>query len=103
MQGTTPSVTIKIGKNQFLLSQVTDMELYVRNGGNTRTYTREQLRVDTAANTVTKTFTEEETAAMKPNSQVILQGRFRFVNGHVAGINKIVFNVADMMGVGADG
>ena len=103
MQGTTPSVTIKISKNQFLLSQVTAIELYVRNDGKTTTYTMDQLRVDTVANTVTKTFTEEETAALKPRSTVIIQGRFWFANGNVVGINKITFPVADMMEVGADG
>ena len=103
MQGTTPSVTIKINKAQFLLSQVTKIELYVRNDGKTKTYSNDRLQISTTANTVTLTFTEAETAAMNPKSAVIIQGRFWLTNGRIAGINKISFTVADMMEVGADG
>lgn len=103
MQGTTPSITITIDTDDFLLSDVTAIELYVKNGSTVTTYTEDELTVDTTENTVTKTFTEAETTAMKPSKNVIIQGRFWFSDGSVIGINKISIGVADMMGVGSDG
>lgn len=102
MQGTTPSVTITINPDDFLLSNVTKMELYVRNGSNLTTYAADDLDIDTIANTITKTFTEAETAALDPKKNVVIQGRFWLGNA-IVGINKISYGVGDMMGVGADG
>ena len=102
MQGTTPSLTITINPDDFQLSAVTKLELYVKNGGTLTTYTAEDLTVDTEANTITKTFSEAETAALNPKKFVTVQGRF-WLGSSVVGINKISFGVSDMMGVGADG
>lgn len=102
MQGTTPSITITISPDDFLLSSVTKMEMYVRNGGTLTTYTADDLTVDTEANSITLTFSEAETAAMNPKKFLTVQGRF-WLGTSVVGINKLTFGVADMMGVGADG
>lgn len=102
MQGTTPSVTITINPDDFLLSNVTKMELYVRNGSNLTTYAADDLDIDTDTNTITKTFTEAETAALDPKKNVVIQGRFWLGNA-IVGINKISYGVSDMQGVGADG
>lgn len=102
MQGTTPSITITIDPEDFLLSAVTRMELYVKNGGTLTTYTADDLTVDTEANTLTLTFSEAETAAMNPRKFLTVQGRF-WLGTSVVGINKISFGVSDMMGVGANG
>lgn len=102
MQGTTPSITIHIDPEDFLLSAVTKIELYVKNGGTLTTYTADDLTVDTEANTITKTFSEAETAALNPKKFLTVQGRF-WLGSSVVGINKLTFGVADMMGVGADG
>ena len=102
MQGTTPSLTITINPDDFQLSAVTKIELYVKNGGTLTTFTADDLTVDTEANTVTLTFSEAETAAMNPKKFLTVQGRF-WLGSSVVGINKLTFGVADMMGVGADG
>lgn len=102
MQGTTPSVTIHISPDDFLLSNVTKMELYVKNGSNITTYMADDLDIDTDANSITKTFTEAETAALDPKKNVVIQGRFWLGNA-IVGINKISYGVSDMQGVGADG
>lgn len=102
MQGTTPSITITIDPDDFQLSAVTRMELYVKNDGTLTTYTAEDLTVDTEANTITKTFSEAETIAMNPTKFLTVQGRF-WLGSSVVGINKLTFGVSDMMGVGADG
>lgn len=102
MQGTTPSITITIDPDDFQLSAVTRMELYVKNDGTLTTYTADDLTVDTEANTITKTFSEAETAALNPKKFLTVQGRF-WLGSSVVGINKLTFGVGDMMGVGADG
>lgn len=102
MQGTTPSITITIDPDDFQLSAVTKIELYVKNGSTLTTYTAEDLTIDTEANTITLTFSEAETIAMNPTKFLTVQGRF-WLGASVVGINKLTFNVADMMGVGADG
>lgn len=100
MQGTTPSVTITIDTNDFLLSDVSSMELYVSNDGNLTTYTDEDLIINTANNTITKAFSEEETSRFNRNKSIVIQGRFWFANGNIVGINKLAFSTADMLGVG---
>lgn len=102
MQGTTPSITITIDPDDFQLSAVTRMELYVKSGGTLTTYTAEDLTVDTEANTITLTFSEAETIAMNPTKFLTVQGRF-WLGSSVVGINKLTFGVSDMMGVGRDG
>lgn len=101
MQGTTPSIEITISTEDFLLSNVTAMELYILNGRNLNTYEMSDLAIDTTNNTITKTFTEEETASLDPKSKVVIQARFWFADGSIVGINKISFQVADMLGVGS--
>ena len=102
MQGTTPSVTVHISPNDFMLSDVTAMEVYVKNGNTITTYTVSDLDIDTEANNFTKVFTVEETAALDPLKNVVIQGRF-WLGDTVVGINKITYGVDDMMGVGKDG
>ena len=100
MQGTTPTLTIAINPEDFLLTDVTEVKLSVGNGRNVWTYTKADLTIDTEANTVSKKFTAEETGRMTRKANVIVQGRFFFQDGSVAGINKITFEVDDMLGVG---
>ena len=103
MQGTTPSVTFTINTDDFLLSDVAKVELYVRNDSVLKTYGTDDLTIDTETNTIVKDFTEEETAAFIPKKSVIIQGRCWLNNGKVIGINKVYYDVADMEGVGRDG
>ena len=98
MQGTTPSLTITIDPEDFLLSDVEKLELYIQNRTLT-TYTAEDLTIDTTNNTITKTFTEQETSAFTTKYPVVVQARFWFSDNSVVGINKITFNVSDMLGV----
>lgn len=103
MQGTTPAITITIDSDDFLLSDVTAIELYIQNKTTISTYTLDELVIDTTNNTITKTFTEAETAAMLPKYTTIVQGRFWMNDGNIFGINKLKFATADMIGVGCDG
>lgn len=100
MQGTTPSVTLTIDADDISLADVTEIELYAKNGGRTTTTTMDGLTVDTDANSVTKRFSEAETAALDPRKNITIQARFWLSDGSIVGINKITLAVADMEGVG---
>lgn len=99
MQGTTPSVTITIDTDDFLLSNVTEIDLKVQNGSTVTSYTIEDLTVDTSENTVTKAFTEDETTAMSPNNSIVIQARFFLADGSIIGINPLRYGVADFIGL----
>ena len=102
LQGTTPSVKIHISPDDLPLSQVSEIELCFKNGYKMLTYHMADLVVDTDANTVTKTFTVQETAKLRADMPLIVQGRF-WLGGAVVGISRITLSVGDMLGVGADG
>lgn len=97
LRGTTPSVILAIDPDDFLLSAVTKVEMYIRNVY-LKTYTGPQLTVDTSANTVTKAFTEAETSAFSTGVPVTVQARF-WIGETIIGTLPIEISVADMMGV----
>lgn len=99
MRGTTPYIEITIDTDDFLLSDIASTELYVTNGATTTTYTDDDLTIDTEANTITKTFTADETAAFDWRYPVIIQGRCWYSDGNTVGIDKLVYLVDDMEGV----
>lgn len=99
MQGTTPSIKVKISPDDFSVSDVSEIEFYVRNDTLT-TYHMADLTIDAVENSVTKEFTEEETIALDPKKNVIVQARFFFADGKVIGIEKLTYSVSDMEGVG---
>lgn len=99
MQGTTPSLTISISKEDFELSSVSKIELYIQNGNKVTTYRESDLVIDNEKNSFTKKFTESETAAFVVKNDVIAQARFWFPDGSIVGIKKIAFSVSDMLGV----
>ncbi len=98
LRGTTPSVILAIDPDDFLLSAVTKVEMYIQSTY-TKTYTGTALTIDTTENTVTKQFTEDETAAFCAGQEVTAQARFWFSDGSIVGTLPIIFSVADMLGV----
>ena len=101
VQGTTPTVTITIDPNDLNLANVTAMDIKIRNV-RTRSYGLDDMTIDTEANSFTYQFTEEETTELNPKKPLVIQGRL-WLGDKIVGINKIQFEVSDMMGVGADG
>ena len=98
MRGTTPTIEIEIDTEDFLLSELTAIELYVKNGNKTTTYTKDDLIVDEESNVVSKQLTEADTKALDPQFPVIVQMRGWYADGNVIGIEKLVFDTADMEG-----
>lgn len=102
MQGTTPALTIYIDPDDVSVSDITAVELYVLDSYSCTTYTLDDLTVNAEDNSITKVFSEDETARFTPGKVITVQGRLWFQDG-IVGTQKIRIGVDDMIGVGADG
>ena len=102
MQGTTPALTIYIDRDDISVSDITAVELYVMDSYSCTTYTLDDLTVNPDDNSITKVFSEDETARFTPGKVITVQGRLFFQDG-IVGTQKIRIGVDDMIGVGADG
>lgn len=100
MQGTTPTLTIYIPPDYLVLTDVTAIDLYVKNNKCLTQYAISDLVVDTNENTVSRQFTAEETAAFDPKYGIIVQALFTLTDGNVIGMEQIKYPVTDMIGVG---
>ena len=98
MRGTTPVIEIEIDTEDFLLSELTAIELYVKNGNTTATHTKDDLMIDETENVLSYQLTEADTKALDPQFPVIVQMRGWYADGNVIGIEKLVFDTADMEG-----
>lgn len=99
MQGTTPSLIIKFNQSDLQVSDITAVELYIKNTC-IDTYELADLVIDTTENSITKVFTEDETSSFNPDRQITVQGRFWLSGGSIVGMKKILIDVEDMLGVG---
>lgn len=99
MQGTTPTITITIDTDDFLVSDVTEIDYCIKNGDRVCSYTLDDLTVDTENNAFIKDLTETETSLFDHTKSVVVQFRVTLPGGDIIGINPIRFSVADFIGV----
>lgn len=97
LQGTTPSLEIKISTDDFLVSDVVTLEWVIKHNGTTTTHSLSDVDVNTTNNSFVYTFTEDETLAMIPMMPVVYQLRFRFADGHIVGTTQMSLQVADLI------
>lgn len=95
LQGTTPSITFNISEDDFLVGDVTKLELTFQNDG--KTVTKHLSDVTMADNSITYTFTEAETLALNPTARLYYQLRFGFQDGSIVGTAKASLNVSDLI------
>lgn len=96
LQGTTPSLKIKINTEDFLVGDVVKLEFNIFHNGRQSLHGLADVDVDSGENAFTYHFTEAETLAMNPNKAVGYQLRFMFADGSIVGTEKAVLSVADM-------
>ena len=97
LQGTTPTLTITVNAEELLLADVTEIELTFQSGTNITQKFMADLTIDTEANTVSYTFTEEETLALSAESILVWQVRFKLQNGAIVGTVKKSIKVLDLI------
>lgn len=96
LQGTTPSLEIKINTEDFSVGDVIKLELTMLNGETSMTRGLSDMTVDTEANSFTYKFTEAETFALVPKRPLYYQLRFLFADGTIVGTKPMSIQVADL-------
>lgn len=97
LQGTTPSLEIKIDTDDFLVSNVTKLEWVIKYNNTASTYGLSDVTVDTEANSFIYKFSEAETLAMTPLLPVRFQLRFMFADGTIVGTDAMTLQVRDLI------
>lgn len=97
LQGTTPTLTIAIDPTDFSVENIVALELAVKQKSNISVYDLSDVSIDPAANTVSYTFTEEETLAFIPDILLFVQLRFLFPDGTICGTDRMSLNVDDLI------
>jgi hypothetical protein len=98
LQGTTPGLEIPIATTDFLVTDVTSLELKFSQGGVVTVHNLAELSVDADENSFTYHFSEAETLALDPDRPLVWQMRFWFEDGNIVGTEKMLLDVADLMG-----
>lgn len=96
LQGTTPSLEIKINTEDFSVGDVVKLEMTMLNGATTATKSLSDMTVDTEANSFVYKFTEAETLALVPNRPLYYQIRFLFADGTIVGTKPMQIQVANL-------
>lgn len=94
LQGTTPTLKINISTSDFLVSDVTKLELCIYHNNVKSIYGLSDVTTDTESNAFTYAFTEAETLAMNPKLPLYYQLRFMFEDGSIVGTNQQSISVA---------
>lgn len=97
LQGTTPTFRYKVKTTDFLVTDVTKLELTIQNMRNKVIHGLDDVTVDTENNRFIYKFTEQETLALNPADLVRFQLRFMFADGSILGSTQIKVTVSDLM------
>lgn len=97
LQGTTPTLIITVDQNDLLLSNIIELELTFQQVGDPVYKHMADVTIDTAANTVSYHFTEEETLALIPTRLLNWQIRFAMPDGNIIGTTIAQISVSDLI------
>lgn len=96
LQGTTPSLKIKINTEDFLVGDVVKLEFGIFHNGRQSLYGLNDVDIDTEENSFTYHFTEEQTLGLNPNKSIVYQLRFYFSDSNIVGTTKMILSVDDL-------
>ena len=88
LRGTTPDFVIKINENDFVVSDVTKLEVTIWNGGNQTIYGLSDVTVDSTENSFGIHFTEADTLALDSSKSFKWQMRCMFEDGNIVGTEE---------------
>jgi len=97
LQGTTPGIQLGIATTDFLVTDIAKLEFAVSNMGVLTRHGLDDVVLDAEHNTITYTFTEAETLALKPIDMLRYQLRCELTDGSIVGTEKMTLRVADLM------
>ena len=96
LQGTTPSLKIKIKKVDFLVGDVVKLEFGIFHDGRQYLKGLGDVIIDSEENSFTYVFSEEETLAMNPKKKMSHQHRFMFADGSITGTKEKTITIEDL-------
>lgn len=88
LRGTTPDFVITIDTDDFVVSDVTKLEVTVWNGSQQTIYGLDDVTVNTTDNTFEIHFTEADTLAMDSSKSFRWQMRCMFQDGNIVGTRE---------------
>ena len=88
LRGTTPDFVIKVNTDDFVVSDVTKLEVTIWNGTRQTIYGLEDVEVDSSANTFGIHFTEADTLALDSSKTFRWQMRAMFEDGNIVGTKQ---------------
>ena len=88
LRGTTPDFVIKINTDDFVVTDVTKLEVTIWNGGNQTIYGLSDVTLDTVQNAFGIHFTESDTLALDSSKSFKWQMRCMFEDGNIVGTRE---------------
>ena len=97
LQGTTPTLEVVIDATDFAVTDVTKLELTFENAGVVTIHDLTEVTLDAVANSISYSFSQAETLALKANDMMWYQLRFGFTDGSIVGTRKASLRVSDLI------
>ena len=88
LRGTTPDFVIKVSTDDFVVSDVTKLEVTIWNGTRQTIYGLEDVTVDSTENSFGIHFTEADTLALDSSKTFRWQMRAMFEDGNIVGTRQ---------------
>lgn len=88
LRGTTPDFVIKVKKEDFVVSDVTKLEVTIWSGQKQTIYGLSDVTVDATENTFGIHFTEADTLALDSSKSFKWQMRAMFEDGNIVGTRE---------------
>lgn len=88
LRGTTPDFVIKVKQEDFLISDVTKLEVTVWNGTRQTIYRLSDVTLDSTENSFGIHFTEADTLALDSSKTFRWQMRAMFQDGNIVGTRE---------------
>lgn len=95
LQGTTPTLIIEI-TDPVPVSSILSLELAIKHKGQLTIFRKSDVELDTETNSIIKRFSETETLAMDPESDLFYQLRVKTVDG-IYGTDKTRVDIMGLM------
>lgn len=96
LQGTTPSLAIKIRADDFLVTDVIKLELTFKHSGTQTIKHLSDVDTDIENNRFIYRFTEQETLALTPNKPFRYQLRFMLPGNTIVGTQEMTLDIHDL-------
>jgi hypothetical protein len=88
LRGTTPDFVIKVKQEDFLVTDVTKLEVTIWNGTRQTIYGLSDVTLDTTENTFGIHFSEADTLALDSSKSFRWQMRAMFADGNIVGTRQ---------------